>query len=315
MPGPTLAGATQALDSSLNTIYSEFLLLRDESGTCRKVSTHYKLLPHTGISKNILNYGRLSAYSLQDGVDMAQAQTLSDTNTAYTPAEVCVQVIVPGSTLRRVADPTLMKQTAAMMHNAYDLKEDSDGTAQFTSFVPILGSAGTVLGVGHLLAARARLGIGNDRTNPEPAPAPYYAVLHPLHLSAVMGRLMPITDVPTGTNVYTGVAAGATMGIGGGTVIGDRIIESGPKAIGRLFDMEVYTDANMAIASDGASGACFAKMGLIYVSEVEPMMEPDETDVSLRAVELNLWGSYVWGNYRASNYGVEMLFDVTLPTA
>ena len=129
VPGINLAGTGEALDTSLPTIYSEFKMLRDETGVCRKVSTKVTLPPHSGRSKNILNYGRLEAFDLDDGVDMVQAQTLADTNTAFTPNEVGLQVVIPKTTLRRIADPDLLKRTGRMMANAYDLKEDADGTA------------------------------------------------------------------------------------------------------------------------------------------------------------------------------------------
>ncbi|KKK48655.1 hypothetical protein LCGC14_3142970, partial [marine sediment metagenome] len=48
-----LAGAGEALDSSLNTIYSEFKLLRDETGIFRSTATKFELRPHEGRSKNI----------------------------------------------------------------------------------------------------------------------------------------------------------------------------------------------------------------------------------------------------------------------
>ena len=56
--------------------------------------------------------------------------------------------------------------------------------------------------------------------------------------------------------------------------------------------------ANIPVSSNAANGGVFSKEGLIYVSEVEPVMEPEEDDKSLRGIELNLWGSYVWGTYR-----------------
>ena len=320
MPGsPTLAGPTQALDSSLNTIYSEFRMLRDETGVCRKVSSHFQLKPHTGVSKNILHYGRLEAFDLSDGVDMVQSQTLADTNTAYTPAEVGVQMVLPKSTLRRVADPELLRRTGRMMNNAYDLKEDSDGTAQFASFTPIMGSAGTVLGIGHLLAAGAVLRIGNSTADPEPAPQPYFGVLHPNQMAIVAGRLIPLSDDSRGqadSSLAVGVI-GSQVDLGGRSgKYSDEIITKGPSAVGRLFDIEFYTDANITVdASADASGAVFAKEGFIYVSEVEPVMEPDEKDASLRGMELNLWGSYVWGLYRSGAFGVEILMDCTTPTS
>lgn len=310
-----LAGGGQALDSSLNTIYSEFLLLRDEKGVCRKCATHHSLKAHQGASKNILNYGRLAAYNLSDGVDMVQAQSLSDSNTAVTPSEVGVQLILPKTTLRRVADPELLRRSGRLMNNAYDLKEDSDGTAQFTSFVPLVGGAGTVIGVGHIFAAAARVSIGNDRANPEPYDEDVFGILHPLMLNVIAGRLVPLTDVPQGSNVYTGLAAGATVGPGR-TSMSDEILRRGPKAAGMLSGVEMYRDANIAVdSSDDCSGAVFAREGLIYCTEVEPYMDPDENDASLRGIELNLVGSYGWTVWRSANTGVETLGDASLPTS
>lgn len=315
--GINLAGSTQALDVSLNTIISEFKMLRDETGVCRKLSTKYKLNPHEGAAKNVLNYGRLAAFDLADGVDMAQAQTLADTLTTYTPAEVGVQVLMAKSTLRRVADPMLLKRTGQMMNNAYDLKEDGDGTAQFVNFTPIVGSlaANTVITIGHVSAAGAVLRIGNNTANPEPAPEPYFGVLHPNTMAVVASSLVPLNASGAGGTIG---AAGVMGGFPspGRTAMSDDILKRGPKAAGSVWGIDLYSDANVTVdANADTSGAIFSREGFVYVSEVEPIMEPDEKDVSLRAVELNLWGSYVWGVYRAGAYGVEMAFDATTPTS
>jgi hypothetical protein len=311
-----LAGSGQALDSSLNTIYTEFRLLRDETGVARKCATHMKLGPHQGATKNVLNYGRLRAYALQDGVDMAQGQSLADQNTAYTPSEVGVQVVLPKSTLRRVADPQLLQRTGRMMNSAYDLKEDTDGVLQFPNFGPSVGGQDVVIRVGHILAATSRIGIGDNRAAPEPAPGPWYSVLHRLQLGVIAGRLIPLGDGSTG--VYNPMA-----GTGGETLMpaaahtrADRLLEKGPSAAGRLFDAEIFGDANIPVdANDNAIGGVFSKEALIYVNEVDPVMEPDETDASLRAVELNLWGSFVFGTYRPQAYGCEVVADASIPTS
>lgn len=322
---PTLAGASQALDTSLNTIFSEFLLLRDETGVMRDASTTYNLEPNTGTSKNLLNYGRVIAYSVADGADIAQSQALSDFNTAYTPSEVAVQVTLAGSTMRRVADTDLLERTGQILNNAYDLKEDSDGTAQFSSFTSTdLGSASTVLSPGIVAAAAAQLRVGISLANPEPAPEPLNIVLHPLSAVPLAGRIVPFTDVPTGTTVYGtdgGAHAGVTLGVGGTGASGDKILKGGLKALGQVAGsgMNIYLDANVDSSTAGtaaATNAAFAKMGMVYVSELEPKLEPDTSDKSMRgAVELNLWGSYVWGVYRAANYGVSVIADCSLPTS
>ncbi len=314
-----LAGPGEALDGSLPTIFSEFKLLRDETGVMRSTATTMKLNPHEGTTKNVNNYSRVIAYEVADGVDITQAQALADTTTSYTPGEVAVQVILAGSTMRRVQDPQLLERTGKMLNNAYDLKEDSDGAAQLSSFVPIMGAAADIIGPGMVTGAAARLGIGNDRTNPEPAPGPWFTVLHPLQVHELLARIVPFTDVPLGTNVHVPTTGGTndTMMGGGTTSIGADFMRRGIGSLGTFAGTTVKTDANISVdTDDDASGAVFSQEGLNYVSEVEPQFDPDTSDKSMRgAVELNLWGSYVWGLYRSSNYGVEMLFDASLPTS
>ena len=317
VPGITLLGTAQALDL-IPTIYGEFLTLRDASGVMRSCATDMPLMPHTGPTKNILNYGRVVAFNVADGVDGSQAQTLADANTTATPGEVLVQVLLAGSTMRRAPDTALLTRTGRIMHAAYDLKEDSDGTAQLPSFTPILGSESTVIGIGYLYAGAARLGIGNDRSNPEPAPEPWFCVLHPLQVGIIAARLTPLNAVPAGTTAAAAAAAGDFVSTGyAGGGLQEQILRRGINAIGRLQNALVKWDANIAVASDdGASGAMFSKDGLIYVTEVEPRMDPDDSDKSLRgAIENNLWGSYAWTLYRPANYGVELLFDAALPTS
>jgi hypothetical protein len=313
-----LAGSGEALDSSLNTIYSEFKLLRDETGVCRSVATGMTLKPHEGRSKNVNNYNRALAYDIADGADIVQAQALADTTTSYSPGEVAVQTILPGSTMRRVADPDLLRRTGRWLANAYDLKEDQDGALQFVNFTPIMGAAGDIVGPGHYLGALQRLAVGNSTTTPEPPPLPYYIVDNPIKLGTLAARLGPLTDVPTGTNVYTP----ATVGTGdtrsaGASALGDSILKQGIGALGTFWGATVKKTAN--IIPDSAadtSGAALSKEGFVFVSEVSPRSDPDTSDKSLRgAVELNYWGSYVWGTYRPGAYGCEILGDNTLPSA
>lgn len=316
MTGINLAGTGQALDQSLPTIISGFKLLRDDDGVMRRLSTHLKLEPHTGSTKEILNYGRVSAYVVADGVDGQMASDLSDARTSITPNEVQVQVILAGSTQRRVADPALYRRTGQIMENAYNLKEDGDGCAQIDSFTTSLGSANTVMGAGLVASAVTGLKVGNNTTTPEPAPDPIVGVFHPCSLHAVMQRLVPFTDVPTGTTAYAQTSAGTTRGHSAGGGMGDDLVKRGLKAMGSLAGIPIHMDANFTLDSNGdAKSGVFSREGLLYLSEVEPHLDP-EMDKSRRgAVELNYWGSYGWQNYRPAAYGVELLADASLPTA
>ena len=317
--GAVLAGTNQSLDSSLNTIYSEFKILRDETGVFRSCATEMTLQPHDGASKNVNNYNRVVAYSVSDGVDIAQAQQLADTTTTFTPGEVAVQVILAGSTMRRVADPDLLRRTGRILNAAYDLKEDQDGALQMPNFTPIMGVAGNILGVGEYFGAMTRLYIGNNRANPEPPPEPYFIVDHPIKLQTVIGRIIPLGSTGAGGAVYTPATVGNNLTVGPafGQGISDDVFRRGIGALGTMFGATVKKSANIIPdSSDDCSGGAFSKEALIYVSELAPRMDNDTSDKSMRgAVECNVWGSFVWGLYRSGAYGVEILGDASLPAA
>ena len=222
--------------------------------------------------------------------------------------------------MRRVADPSLLQRTGRILNAAYDLKEDQDGALQMVNYTPIMGVAGNVLGVGEYFGAMTRLMIGNNRANPEPPPTPYFIVDHPIKLQTIIGRILPIAQLPSGgTAAYTPgtVAANITVGPSFGQGNSPELFKMGIGALGTMFGATVKKSANIIPdSSDDCSGGAFSKESLIYVSELEPRLDPDTSDKSMRgAVELNVWGSYVWGLYRATAYGVEILGDATLPAA
>jgi hypothetical protein len=322
VPNITLAGASQALDTSFPTIYSEFLLIRDETGVCRDCATKYTLEPHTGTAKNLINYGRVVAYNVADGADIVQNQALADTLSAYTPTEVAVQVTLAGSTIRRIADPDLEGRAAKILNNAYNLKEDADGIAQFSSYTATaLGAANTVCSPGHVAAGGGQLRVGITATNPEPVESQPIFIAHPWTAVSIAGRVVPYATTPEGATAY-GVNTGAHLGVSvaAGSTSGEiqqALLAKGIGGLGTLAGVDIRQDANMLPDSnDDTIGAFLVREGFVYVSEVGPRLDPDTSDKSMRgAVELNLWGSYTWGVYRAANYGVSTLFDSSKPTS
>lgn len=314
-----LLGSNQALDNSVNTIISEFLLLNDYPTVFTSSARHVPLMAHDGLSKVINNYGRMTAYSVADGADIAQAQALADTSTTITPSEVAVQTWLPGSTMRRAADPDLLGRTSTILHNALELKIDQDGGAQLSSFVPIIGVAGVVQGPGDYLAASTRLAIGDSRSNPEPPPKPWFTIDHPYKLAVTAGRMIPISDTGVGTTVYNHTVAGNRFSVGPAASGGlqNNLLTQGWMALKELFGIPVKASANLIVnSSDDVSGASFSQEGLLFCEEVAPRIDPDTSDKSYRgAIELNGWTSYGWSLYRPSNYGVEILGDASTPVA
>ncbi len=313
--GPTIASASGSLDSSLPTIYSEFLLLQDVTGVARSTATEYKLLPHEGSVKNVNNYGRVLAVGLSDGVDYGQAQAITDATTSFTPSEIGVMAVLSGRSMSRVQDPDLLRRTARILQRAYDLKQDTDGVNQLASFTATaIGSAGTVASPGLFLAASGQFGVGITAANPEPAPEPWYAITHDWSLVPVLARMMPLATTPAGSTAYvaTGNAASSLAAGGNSTSIG--MLREGIGSVGRLGKINVKADANLLPdASDDVTGAAFSKEGFIFVSEVEATMDTDKP-VRLRGgAEVMVFGSYVFGNYRPANYGVPMTTDASKP--
>lgn len=319
-PNINLLGTGEALDTSVNTIISKFKLLNQETPVVKPTATQLDLERGMGPTYYLNNYRRVVAFNLVDGVDMMQAQTLADDQSTYSPSEVGVQVILPGSTLRRSADRRLEANTAKMMNNGWDLKEDTDGCTQFASFtMTALGSAGTVASPGHVAAGAAKLRIGGDRSAPEPAPKPWNTVLHPLTTMVIGGRIIPFATTPGGGTAY-GVNTGAHAGVTVSsmfTELQQRLLLEGPGALGRLSGTIVREDANISVdSSDDAIGAIYSSEGLVYINEVSAQMDPDTSDKSLRgSIEMNLWGSYGWGLYRPANYGQKATFDASVPTS
>jgi len=316
MAGTNTAGSSGTLQTSLPTVFSRFMLLEQERGKVINTATRETLQPHTGSAFNYINYNQFVAQSATDGVDAAQAQTLADTKTAYSPAEVVVNAVVSDRTLARVADPKLLAEIGEISMNALELKEDQDGCAKFSSFTPTLGGTSTVATLGHLLAGEAILRIGNSTATPEPAPGPWFATLHPNSMAAAAVRTIPLAAGPGATSL-------GTAGVLGQAVVGGAINDTGlqvlrGKGLVRQLDMGelmVMADANVAINSTPTTtNGIYSKRGLVFVSEVTPYMR-QERDESLRGIEITCVTSYAWGVYRPAAYGINVSFDGTTPTS
>jgi hypothetical protein len=319
-----LAGVGNALDVSLPSILGDFRLLHEQAQTMRPLATEMPLRPHTGTTVNVINYNRGSAIQLTDGVDLVQGHQLADTLTQYTPSEYGIKVILPWTTLRRIADPDLEGKVAKIMADAYAFREDAALADELINFTTALAAAGTVISPGHVAAAVARVKLGNTRrvdsssTRPEPPGSRVIGVLHPLHTMVVAGRLVPFTDVPVGTNAYgvnTGAHVGTTVGPGRADGLSNDIITQGPSALGMISGAPLYECPNINVdSSDDASSAVFAQEGLIFVPEVEPDGWKED-DPSNRHTEIGIVGAFGTGTWRPDINGVEIRADASMPTS
>jgi hypothetical protein len=250
-----------------------------------------------GSTVNIPYFGVVAANVQSDGVDMTQAETMSDTNVQITPYEVGLKIILTDNVIED-DNEDLIRAAGRLLGDGFELKRDQDLLARFDNATTSLAGANTTLTMGHVAAARALLA-GNAVTAGGPAPSPYVTVIHPFQELDIVDVITPV--IP---------AAGSAMY---STGFSDEVLRN--YSIGRLFGMPVVIDGNLAIDSDAdVKAGCFASGnggGIIYVSAREPSVET-ERDASLRGYELNYVGRYGVGNY-LNGWSVELYTDATTP--
>ena len=83
--------------------------------------------------------------------------------------------------------------------------------------------------------------------------------------------------------------------------------------VGRIGNVPIMTDANIAIASNAAKGGIFTKRAAVY-AELWPVDVQPQDDKSLRGTELNGTMCYAYGE-RTDLHGVELNIGATAPTS
>jgi len=304
-------GAGEALDNSEPTVLAEFLATREDLGVVRNSATHRQMRPHTGRNYNVINYNRLRAYRVNVGVPTAMAQALADDLTTFSPNEVSVKVQRSGAAQRRSGDANLDQEIGYEMALAYDRTEEQEGTAQFSSFSSVVGSAGTACSPGFLNAMDSRLGYGNSRSTPESIPRPWNYIAHPIHKAIVAGRLVPYEAETAGGGVaYAGTATSGIRPGAGRSQLGDDIIKRGVGALGMFAGHPFKTTPYIAVdSSDDASMVLASENGIYYINEVSYKVKQKELERDGK--EFLGWGAYCFGLYKLATHGVEGLFDAT----
>lgn len=242
---------------------------------------------HQGTSHNTPKLGTVTAYSLADGVDMAQAQQLSDSNLAISPAEVGAQVIITDLVADTMSENWL-RAAGRILGNAMKKKKDQDLLGQIDSFTTTALGSGASTNLSPALISAA---FGNITGGTEPAPPPYATVHHPYAWEDV-------------SQAYA--------------VTGTYPISVGPSAdalkdywVNRIAGTNCYSDGNFTIASDAVKGGTFSKEAIILVN-FGGLKQEVERDASLRANEINVVMRYNWGEY-VDAWGAELNCAASVP--
>ena len=258
-------------------------------GMCDKVMKPL----HSGTTHNQPYWGIVTAQALTEGQDMANPQSMADTNVPVTPAEVGCQILLTDKAVRDNNDDVLAA-AGRILGDAMAVKHDKDLLAILDSGTTSLGSGTATMSMGHLAAARALLK-GLAVTSGGPAPGRYAAVHHPYVWLDIVDVLTPV--VAEGAASATSNKTGTQAGFAG--EVTENVLRN--YTIGRLFGMPCVEDGNLTPASSAAKGGVFAtgKGGSILNVVADEWDIEEERDASLRATELNIVGEYGVGVYLA----------------
>ena len=305
---------TSVANSLPDTFIAEVRLKVQEGPIMRPLVNNVTLPTGEGGQWEMTELTRATAVALADGFDMVGTDTITDTTLQITPTEFGAQLTITDLAKNQITKRTdLIRQTGRILGNSMITKEDIDLLTMLDGFSVALGSAGTSMTVGHIMAAAAAIRGGGQAAGaivagtPEPAPDPIYGVFNDAQLHNVTKMLV-----------------GGSVGVSGTAIAQTNVgaPESGPglealqnARVGRIGAATVYVDNNLSKDSaDDAKGGVFSKEAIVQVHFMGgPSME-EQRDASLRGTEYNIVMVKGTGEWKDS-WGREMLFDAAAPTS
>ncbi len=293
---------TAEIDDAVKTMVAESRFTMQERPGVVKSSIRNETLPeNTGGTFNTPKYGTVSTTALTEGVDMANAQAITDSNLAIVPAEFGSQVVLTDMMLMTVKDE-FFRVAGRLLGEGFDRQQDQTLCDDAANFSLTLGAAGTALHYGHALAAQDSLAYNGPADSTagrggEPAPNPLTLIQTPAALHSLkMGLRGPAQAVG---------AAGQADTVDRSD-LGDQFSSGGI-----TFKSDINFSKDTA---DDALGLFLSKEAWIFVTLGPSPSEERERDASLRAWEVNFVGRWGRGEYDDS-WGRGMLFDSALPTS
>ncbi len=279
--------------------------MQERVGVVRKTIEVETLPENSGPSYNLPKYGQVTTYALTDGIDMAQSQQITDTQMTITPTEYGAQVVLTDLMMMEVRDK-FMQVASEILRDSFDRQQDQTLCDDMDNYSIALGSAGTALTLGHVMAATAavsdagRAADGTAGRGGEIAPAPYFGVFSPPQIHS-LNKTLTGGIGSAGATQITPQTENA-IGFGGSFTI---------PGIG----ITIVSDTNfLKDSSDDIKGGVYSKMAQILVELGSAPSSETQRDASLRATEVNYVGRWARGEYN-DNWGREMLFDSVRPSS
>jgi hypothetical protein len=259
-----------------------------------KSSIRVETLPeNSGTAYNVPKFGVVNTVALTSGIDMAQAQQITDSNLAITPAEFGAQVILTDLMMDTVRDE-FFAVAGRVLGDSFDRQQDQTLCDDFTSYTATFGSSGNVASVGPFMATHATLKGQQNATGVagrggEPAPDPISGIVTPAQAHGLKKSL-------------AGQVGGAVVMATGGTAMMANTPDQAAMRWSEQFEaggVQVKTDVNInKNTSDDAICAIFSREAQILVELGGGPSAENERDASLRAWEVNFTGRWARGFYK-----------------
>lgn len=285
---------TAEIDQMVNVIQAKAIATLKSEGVFPGVCDTAQV-PSGARSYTEPKFSGLTAMALTEGVDMAQAQAISDSLLTVTPTEVGIQVIYT-----KLMQKTRSQDVVALIKDAMTKeirrKRDYDGTLMMDGFSTSLGSgSGTTMTPGYLAAAKALIA-GNPT---EPDDDPTMSVMHPYSYNDLVDAFVEGKVTTSGVQQY---------GIAG---MSEEFVKR--YSVGSIMGTPIFLTPNITVSSNAAKGGVFTKKSIVYV-ELDSLAITPDYDPSLRGTELNAVICYAYGERRDTS-GVELNIGATAPTA
>ena len=242
----------------------------------------------------------VTAFGLTEGVDMV-TESLVDSNVAISATEVGVSVEMTNKMLRTVKRDEFLRNAGKAMGSAINVKQEQDFATLIDGFGTVVGADGGSATIGQLGAALAQLRANSEPIN-EMMMRDVSAVVHPYAWHDITAQLFPTgsgdshaPNTPTPDSVAT-------------RQFGNYF------PVGSYFGTPIKLSTNLVTSGTDVRNGVFHKMsGLIY--EFMPVdMQIDDSDKSMRSVELDMVIDYGFGEI-LDGHGREWDTDITAPTS
>jgi hypothetical protein len=276
------------ISAFINTIYEGALLVARDNNVMAGIVRVFNDREGLAVRQNS-QYGGATINSVAETDDLTGQAFTPASIATLTPAEAAGQYFLTDNRVK--SDPFNVRADAATdLGQAMATKIETDLLGCFTSFTGgTVGTAGSTLTLGHMLAMEAQL-------KAKKAPYPYFFVCHPYQWQPV-GKSLGAAST-SATNVSEGLKQAV-----------DSMFFV--KQIGGIF---IFTSANIAtITGNDAYVGMWSRDAIALDVRTAPYIEP-ERDASRRGWELNMSATYGKGVWRPT-FGVQGIFDNTAPTS